>query len=386
MPITETAKTRDVRIDLVRGLCLWFILVDHTPENGLRDFTLRGFAQCDAADAFVFLCGVSVALAYGGKLDRAGWWQASKAVLRRMRTIYLAQVALAAALIALVAVDRAIGRVGIERSIWPGEQSFDTVALLRLAGLLDQPGNLTVLPLYLGLLSWFILIMPLMKRPFCLLALSGGLWVAVHLYPHSLRVGPYFNVLAWQLTFTLGVLCCRYAHLLRRPGLRCFDAAAVGLLAAGAWAILTLPYTLEAYDQFSPPLRVLLRGRHKVDLDPGRVFAVLAFAWLIFRHMPRDARWLRARWAAAPIALGRCSLPVFAAGVVLSGASSWVLSTWGQGFVAQIAVNAAGIAGLVAAAYLSKLRPGTIARIRHVGRPGAVPVHAGRWSAVGHAG
>lgn len=386
MPIAATARTRDLRIDLVRGLCLWFILVDHTPENGLRDFTLRGFAQCDAADAFVFLCGVSVALAYGGKFDRAGWWQASKAVLRRMRTIYLAQVALVAALVALAAVDRVLGQVGIERSIWPGEQSLDAVAVLRLAGLLDQPGLLSVLPLYLALLSWFILTMPLIKRPLCLLALSGGLWVAVHLYPHGLRVGPYFNAFAWQLTFTLGVLCCRHAHLLRRPGLRCLDAAAVGLLAAGAWAVLTLPPTLEAYDQLSPPLRVLLRGRHKVDLDPGRVFAVLAFAWLIFRHMPRDARWLGARWAAAPIALGRCSLPVFAAGVVLSGASSWILCTWGQGFGAQIAVNAAGIAGLVAAAYLSELCLGAIVRAPRAGRCGAVPVHAGRWSGVGHAG
>lgn len=369
-------KPRDLRIDLARGLCLWFILVDHalvgrTRVNILSQFTLHGFAVCDAADAFVFLCGVSAALAYGGKLDRAGWWEASKAVLRRVRVIYLAQLALIAALAVLVLAGEAFGQSEVQRFFWLGGHALDAETLLRLACLVDQPGLMAILPLYMALLSWFALIMPLIRRPLWLLALSLGLWAAVHLDPQDVRIGPNFNIVAWQLTFTLGVLCCRYAPLLRRPELRPLSILAIGLLAAGAWTKLALPHTWEAYDQFSLPVRALLRGRSKGDLDPGRVFSVLAFAWVIFRHVPRDAPWLHARWAATLIGLGQRSLPVFAAGVVLTGFSGWTLFAWQQSLAAEIVVNAAGLAGLMAAARLSKLRPSAIVRL-----PAAVTVSA----------
>lgn len=362
-------KPRDLRIDLARGLCLWFILVDHTPmdahgtpANILGHLTLRGLAVCDAADAFVFLCGISAALAYGGKLDRAGWWQASKAVLRRVWTIYLAQIALVGAMVAIVLTGRALGLDGVDRFVWLGGQGPLTAAtVLRLLCLADQPGNLAILPLYMVLLSWFALVLPLVRRPLWLLALSAGLWIAVHLDPAHVRVGPVFNAAAWQLTFTLGLLSCRYAHLLRRPELRLVDVVAFGLIVAGAWATLALPHTWEAYDQFSLPVRVLLRGRSKGDLDPGRVLSVLAFAWMVFRYVPRDAPWLHARWAAVLIGLGQRSLPVFTAGIVLSGLSTWVLLAWQRSLAAEIMVNAAGMAGLIAAAHLSTLRPGMLA-------------------------
>jgi hypothetical protein len=359
------AKTRDLRIDLARGLCLWFIFVDHSSVNVLSGFTLRSYAPCDAADAFVFLCGISAALAYGGKLDRAGWWEASKSALRRVRTIYLAQLALAAALIALLLADRALGQAAAGRMLglqqWP---ALDAAGLLRLACLIDQPPYLEVLPLYMALLSWFALTMPLIRRPLLLLGLSAGLWIAVHLHPFGgLWAGTYYNLAAWQLTFTLGALCCRYAGLLRRPELRRLDIVAVGVIAAGACAACVLPQTWEAYDQLNQPMRALLRGVDKGNLDPARVLSVLALAWMIFRHVPAGAPWLRARWAAVLTGLGQRSLPVFVAGAVLSSLSTCVLVALHQTVAAEIAVNVVGIAGLVTAARLSTLRPSAIRRL-----------------------
>lgn len=354
---TATPATRDLRVDLARGLCLWFILVDHTQGNALGLVTLRSFAVCDAADVFMFLCGVSASLAYGRTFDRAGWGEARKRVLSRIWTLYLAHLALLAALVALTVSSSALGHADAGRFLMLQDQRLDAWNLLRLALMLEQPANLDILPLYMLFLAWFALILPLIDRPLCLLALAGGLWGARHMHLPGTNLGAGFNPLAWQLTFTLGVLCCRHAHLLRRWPLRSLDMAAVALLVAGLCANLALPDTWSAYDQLNPLLRAVLRGVGKKDLDPGRVLSVLALAWMVYRCVPLDAAWLRSSGATALAGLGKNSLPVFAVGVALSGLGGWALFAWDGSIAAPVAVNVTGIAGLMATARLASLRP-----------------------------
>ena len=52
-------------IDCWRGLALLMIFIDHLPENVFQHVTQQNFGFSDAAEVFVFLSGVSVALAYG---------------------------------------------------------------------------------------------------------------------------------------------------------------------------------------------------------------------------------------------------------------------------------------------------------------------------------
>ena len=52
---------RDLRVDFIRGLSLWFIFIDHTPGNLLGRATLRNVAFCDATEAFVLLAGFALA-------------------------------------------------------------------------------------------------------------------------------------------------------------------------------------------------------------------------------------------------------------------------------------------------------------------------------------
>ena len=52
-------------IDFWRGLALMMIFIDHVPENVFQHVTQKNFGFSDAAELFVFLAGVSVALAYG---------------------------------------------------------------------------------------------------------------------------------------------------------------------------------------------------------------------------------------------------------------------------------------------------------------------------------
>ena len=77
------ASKRDPRIDVVRGMALLMIFVDHIPGNALGWATLRNFGFSDAAEIFVFLAGMSAMLAYGKAFERDGTLGGLHRVFRR---------------------------------------------------------------------------------------------------------------------------------------------------------------------------------------------------------------------------------------------------------------------------------------------------------------
>ena len=72
MPAPAAVRERDHRIDVLRGLALLMIFVDHIPDNVLSLVTMHNFGFCDAAEAFVLLAGMSSMLAYGRAFERSG--------------------------------------------------------------------------------------------------------------------------------------------------------------------------------------------------------------------------------------------------------------------------------------------------------------------------
>jgi len=72
-------QSRDLRLDLWRGVALLMIFVDHIPGNALSAITLKSFGFSDAAELFVFVAGYSSMLAYGRRFS-AG--HSGNAVLR----------------------------------------------------------------------------------------------------------------------------------------------------------------------------------------------------------------------------------------------------------------------------------------------------------------
>ena len=64
-----TGAGRDLRIDACRGLALWCIFLDHVPNNIGSWLTLRNYGFSDAAEMFMFVSGVTCALAYGAAWD-----------------------------------------------------------------------------------------------------------------------------------------------------------------------------------------------------------------------------------------------------------------------------------------------------------------------------
>ena len=64
---------RDLRLDACRGLALWFIFLDHIPDNALAWLTIRNYGFSDTSEVFVFVSGYTCMVAYGGALRTQGW-------------------------------------------------------------------------------------------------------------------------------------------------------------------------------------------------------------------------------------------------------------------------------------------------------------------------
>src|SRR5207244_9101560 len=90
-------------IDFWRGLALLMIFIDHLPETVFQHVTQQNFGFSDAAELFVFLSGVSVALAYGTRFFDGETVVAVRAVLRRAFTLYWVQILIALLIIAIFA-------------------------------------------------------------------------------------------------------------------------------------------------------------------------------------------------------------------------------------------------------------------------------------------
>ena len=106
----DIKRKRIPEIDFWRGFALIVILVDHVPRNGLDKFTPKNFGFSDAAEAFVFLSGVSVSLAYASTLQKAGFWRLVKRCASRAAKLYLVQIAMVACSIAIpLAVAKIVG-------------------------------------------------------------------------------------------------------------------------------------------------------------------------------------------------------------------------------------------------------------------------------------
>src|SRR5947199_10658544 len=90
-------------IDFWRGLALLMIFIDHVPENVFQHVTQKNFGFSDAAELFVFLSGVSVALAYGTRFFDGETVGAVRALLLRAFTLYWVQILISLLIIAIFA-------------------------------------------------------------------------------------------------------------------------------------------------------------------------------------------------------------------------------------------------------------------------------------------
>src|SRR6478609_7436792 len=136
---------RDLRIDACRGVALWCIFLDHVPNNIGSWLTLRNYGFSDAAEVFMFISGVTCALAYSKIWRCEGWTAVIRRTLLRSWDIYVAFLLLTLAC-AIVVHLAGSGRLADESNTRI-LLDYLGATLARAAILQYRPGNTDVLPI-----------------------------------------------------------------------------------------------------------------------------------------------------------------------------------------------------------------------------------------------
>ena len=280
------AERRDLSLDLLRGLAMVVLVVNHVHlESFLEDGTR---ALISAAEVLVLVSGVVSGMVFGRRWLLDGPRETTLALLRRARKLYLASVVVVALVGALslipgLATDvLAISpRVGVDSYAYDGALRTALAIVTLEAG----PWQFNILGFFVAILALAPLVLWALARGWwpAVVALSAGLYVAgraldVEVLPSQSERA--FPILVWQLLFVGGMVVGWHRNALRRRGR--WIAGAVLVAAAGAaWLRLWGPAGGDAWagDHFAKTL-----------LDPLRVAAMVAFTgalYLLLRRCPR---------------------------------------------------------------------------------------------------
>lgn len=356
-PVVHTdGHRRDLRLDACRGLALWFVFIDHIPDNALAWLTLRNYGFSDTTEVFVFVSGYTCMLAYGGALREQGWPTIVTRALRRGWEIY------AAFLLLLIVYFILIWAAGGGRFLDETNTRFffgdPGVALLHAVMLQYTPVNTDILPTFVLLhLAFPVLLWFLIRSAAVTLAASLLLYLMVRIFGWHVPAWPtgelYFNPLAWQVLFVFGAW---YADAGAGRLKTLVQSRAVLVLAVVYLAFslaVTLSWQIKVLEELMPEaLSKLIYPIDKSHLAPLRLLHFLSLAIVVSRLTPPDWHGLLKPWMTATIRCGENSLAMYCFGVLLSFMGFVILTRFSDTFAMQVAVSIAGIALMIAAATL----------------------------------
>jgi hypothetical protein len=346
---------RDLRIDACRGIALWCIFLNHVPNNIGSWLTLRNYGFSDTAEVFMFVSGVTCALAYGKAHARSGWTGVIGRTLWRSWDIYAAFLLLTLACAVMVYLagggplaDESNTRILLER---PGA-TFAHAAILQY-----RPVNTDVLPLFVVFHLLFApLLWLLLRVPNVTLGASLLLYALVHLFGWTVPAWPnnawFFNPLAWQLLVVLGAWCVIEGKGVW-PWMTSRTALVLAVLYLAFSLMIALSLSLKPLEALIPQaLAKLVSPVDKSDLGPLRLLHFFSPAILVVWLVPRNWRALTTPVMRGAIRCGENSLAIYCLGVLLALASHIALLNISDVLAMQIVLSLAGILVLIAAATL----------------------------------
>jgi hypothetical protein len=204
------AEKRDLRIDLLRGFCVFAMVVDHIGgESFLYALTGGNRWLVSAAEGFVFLSGLTMGLVYREKIRRAGLRAAAQSALQRAGTLYLLTVVLTLIFTALARLTNL--SLWTDRALASGELPELVIGALTLHYTFH---GTDILALYTILVAAAPLLFYLLdeRRTTWVMAGSWLMWVGYQLFPEqfafpwSIRNSNYFPLAAWQVLFVGGMV------------------------------------------------------------------------------------------------------------------------------------------------------------------------------------
>lgn len=296
----EGAGRRDLRVDFLRGFCVFAMVVDHLGgDSWLYALTGGNRFYVSAAEGFIFISGLVMGQAYHARVERHGLVDAMVEAMRRARTLYVTTVVMTLIFSGLYLFT--------DVSLWTGRdfglgiEAVDEIVV----------GALTLHYTYHGtdILAMYALLV--MAAPLAFLLLSIGRWqyvllpswlwwAAYQFYPEQagapwyIRHAENFPFAAWQVLFVTGlVLGYKRAdvtlRLRRWPTLWVFM---VGLCVAATLVLVSLFLRSEAgvetpaiplpFGLFDTTPDALSERFFKVSLRPWRLAAFAAFSIFAF--------------------------------------------------------------------------------------------------------
>ena len=348
---------RDLRLDACRGLALWFIFIDHIPDNALTWLTLRNYGFSDTTEVFVFVSGYTCMLAYGGALPEQGWPTIVARALRRSWEIYAAFLLLLIAYFVLIWVAGGGNRY-LDETNTAFFFSNPGAALLHAAMLQYTPVNTDILPTFALLHLAFPALLWLMTRSAAMtLTASFLLYFMVQIFSWHVPAWPsgelYFNPLAWQVLFVFGAWYAGEGAARIKTIVQPRAALVLAMLYLAFSLAVALSWQIAALEGFLPDaVSKLIYPISKSHLAPLRLLHFLALAILVSRLAPRDWRGLLKPWVTAMVRCGENSLALYCFSILLSFTGFVILNRISATFAMHAAVSMAGIALMIAAATL----------------------------------
>lgn len=304
---------RDDRLDVWRGLCLVDVVLVHLAFNGLGfpgplDDAIKHWTRF-AAGGFVFLAGLTVAVAFGPAVARGAEtrWPAYRRLWRRAGELMLIEIA---ASVAYRLID--------PMRWFPSDPDGTSAAAVLDLVLLRRPGVMGgILILYAILLAAMPLLFELRRRAgdWAVAALSAGIYVLAMGSGGALAwPDGEFQVAYWQPLFVAGLLASGgFAWLGAQDARRrLMWATTVTVAFAAVFVVHHGPaFGIDA------PARWLPLGFDKKPLQPGALLWYLAivqvvFAWTLVAWERLLAGSRTSAWLAL---LGRHSLLFYVAHV-----------------------------------------------------------------------
>jgi hypothetical protein len=273
------AEGRDLRLDLLRGLCVARMIVVHLGWNS--DWIRFPFGLVTAAEGFFLISGVTLGKVGRRYADDGRAGELARRLVLRSAWLWIANTALVLLLRRLdgtcAVPEGALAGHWLETPRWQQILSF------------DQPSVLPVLPRYVVFLLLAPVVLAALRagRGAWILVASVALWAANSLVPGGLAL-PYFEgeralfpLAAWQLLFVVGLLIGYRrpaGDRARRPPLGGFAFASALLLAVAF--VLFERLGLARAAAADPGAVFVLFGREA--LGPGRLLNLAALGVVLF--------------------------------------------------------------------------------------------------------
>lgn len=350
--------SRKPAIDFFRGVGLWGLFIDHCDPNFWSYFTPGHMGFSDFSEVFIFLSGYVNAGVYRRALEAGGVPRALRKLGARMARLYLAHIASMAAGMAIIAVFASRGLRLNEPALYLWMHAPAKFAARALA-LLYAPGWFDLLPLYIVLAPVTLLaVMVMRRRSLITLSISCAIWCAAQTHAFDLhglaQEGSWsFNPLAWQFLFVIGA----YTEMYRE---RIWRAVKSRLAVSCAAAVVLISFALRAVTRLraiqravTPAfLTLMAHDAGKTSLSPLRLIHFFSLAILVVAIPWNARRILESPAGRAAIGVGRDSLFIFCATLILTPVGNLLLQHYQGGLAAQFAFSALGLAIMCGIAFV----------------------------------